>query len=343
MPVDDGSIKVSIQVSIESAHLGSTHPLLLSGKHLIRKTMATRSIAPQKHFRGSVGVETRGKTTMNRLRRVDNFVLMYCRELIMSDQHIYVDLGYGYTPITTFESARRFRRYNADLGIVGIEIDTQRVRAAQDFVDHQTDFRHGGFNLPLQTNRRTDQKETVNLIRAFNVLRQYEHEADCRNAHLIMGQYLNLHGILIEGTSDPLGRVWVANIVRKQRDHSLQIEALVFSTNFREGFDIVAFQQVLPKNFIHRMTGRTEMIYRFFECWKISYEAIGKSIKEKLGAGVRQQFIMTAKYLAEEYGYQIITKKKYLKRGYLVWLLNSGGDRVDHEQVIYPNQPQGRR
>lgn len=117
----------------------------------------------------------------------------------------------------------------------------------------------------MQVNSITGHRETVNLMRAFSVLRQYDLESDCRDSHLIMCNHLNINGLLIEGTSDPFGRIRVANIIRKQIDHSLLIEALVFSTNFREGFDISSFQQILPKNFIHRMTGPNEMIYRFFE------------------------------------------------------------------------------
>jgi hypothetical protein len=297
--------------------------------------MSLDSTSFNKYPKAAIGTETRGKTTQNRLRRVDNFVTMYCYDLIMSDKHLYVDIGYGHTPITTLESAKRFRRYNSQLSILGIEIDNKRVREAQQFANSITYFRQGGFNLPLQTNSITGEKETVNLIRAFNVLRQYDLESDCHDSHVIMCNHLNINGLLIEGTSDPFGRIWVANIIRKQIDQSLLIEALVFSTNFRDGFHIPSFQQVLPKNFIHRMTGRSEMIYNFFEDWKISYEHIGKSMKNIFNIGVRQQFIIAAKYLAEEYGYNIITRKKYLKNGFLIWLLRPGSTGVDLNQITY--------
>lgn len=77
-----------------------------------------------------MGTETRGKTTQNRLGRVDNFITMYCKDLIMSGQHLYVDLGYGHTPITTLEDAKRFRRYSSQLPILGVEIDHKRAREA---------------------------------------------------------------------------------------------------------------------------------------------------------------------------------------------------------------------
>ena len=304
--------------------------------------MSLNSTTFNKYPKAAIGVETRGKTTQNRLRRVDNFVIMYCKDLILDEQHLFVDLGYGHTPITTLESAKRFRRYNPQLSILGVEIDHKRTREAQQFADDTTYFRQGGFNLPLQNHPVTSQRETVNLIRAFNVLRQYDLESDCHNSHMIMCNHLNTNGILIEGTSDPFGRIWVANIIRKQIDQSLLIEALVFSTNFRDGFRISSFQEILPKNFIHRMTGQEEMIYRFFQHWKISSEQAGKSMKKIFNIGIRQEFIITAKYLAEEYGYNILMRKKYLKNGFLIWLLRPGDVGIDLNQITYRTLTQRR-
>ena len=310
---------------------------------IVRRIMSLDASSFNKYAKGSIGTETRGKTAPNRLRRVDNFVTMYCAQLIMSADDFYADVGYGRSPMTTLESARRFRRYNAQLPVLGIEIDSRRVREAQQFDDQLTHFRQGGFNLPLQTNTVTGRRETVNLIRAFNVLRQYELESDCRDAHVLLSAYLNVRGLLIEGTSDPFGRIWTANVIRKQADHSLAIEALVFSTNFRDGFDVAAFQHVLPKNFIHRMRGANEMIFNFFEDWKVSHEQAGKAMKQTFGAGIRQQFAVTAQYLAETYKYNIITEKKYLNRGFLVWLLREGTNGVDAQQITYRSRGQKRK
>jgi len=121
------------------------------------------------------GRPTRGKTASNRLRRVDNFILLYEPSLLTRSEGgfaraLFVDLGYGEDARTTLESAARFRRANPGLPILGVEIDPERVRAALPYADNQTSFRLGGFNLPLQ------EGETVRLIRAFNVLRQYEED-----------------------------------------------------------------------------------------------------------------------------------------------------------------------
>ncbi len=121
------------------------------------------------------GQVTRGKTASNRLRRVDNFILLYEPSLLtrtdgLFADSIFVDLGYGFDARTTLESASRFRRLNPDLKILGVEIDKERVDNALPFADEKTFFRLGGFNLPLK------EGEHVRLIRAFNVLRQYEEE-----------------------------------------------------------------------------------------------------------------------------------------------------------------------
>jgi tRNA G46 methylase TrmB len=125
-----------------------------------------------------VGQPTRGKTASNRLRRVDNFILLYEPSLLtrtdgLFADSVFVDLGYGFDARTTLESASRFRRLNPDLRVLGVEIDKDRVEAALPYADEKTIFRLGGFNLPLQ------ESEHVRLIRAFNVWRQYE-EKDFR-------------------------------------------------------------------------------------------------------------------------------------------------------------------
>ncbi len=85
-----------------------------------------------------------------------------------------------------------------------------------------------------------------------------------------MGQHLLPGGLLIEGTSDPFGQVWVANLVRKQESGVLVQEGLLFSTNFRQGFAPEQFQPVLPKNFIHRVIPG-EPIEHFFRQWQQAY------------------------------------------------------------------------
>jgi hypothetical protein len=257
------------------------------------------------------GQPTRGKTASNRLRRVDNFILLYEPSLLRRTDGSFadswfVDLGYGFDARTTLESAQRFRAANPDLRILGVEIDKERVQAALPFADEKTDFRQGGFNLPMKAG------EHVRLIRTFNVLRQYE-EKDFAPAYERLAEYVLTGGLMIEGTSTPFGQIWTANLVRKTEAGSWSHEALVFSTNFRLGFDITDFQAVLPKNFIHHVV-KGEQIYDFFEAWK---ESAAQTSHAKT-FGLRQWFIAAAEGLAAK-GYRIDLKKKWLGKGYLIW------------------------
>src|SRR5215216_5990570 len=154
------------------------------------------------------GQPTRGKTASNRLLRVDNFILLYEPSLLARTEGLFVDIGYGSDPRTTLESAARFRRVNPHLTILGVEIDKERVENALSCADEKTFFRLGGFNLPLKAD------EHVRLIRAFNVLRQYE-EKDFAPAYERLAHYVLPGGLMIEGTSNPFGSIWVANVVRK--------------------------------------------------------------------------------------------------------------------------------
>ncbi|HET9913485.1 MAG TPA: hypothetical protein VFQ13_16435, partial [Anaerolineales bacterium] len=265
----------------------------------------------------------------NRLRRVDNFILLYEPSLLtrtdgLFRRALFVDLGYGFDPRTTLESADRFRRVNPELPILGVEIEKDRVEAALPYADEKTFFRLGGFNLPLK------EGEHVRLIRAFNVLRQYE-EGDFVPAYERLAQYVLPGGLMIEGTSTPYGQIWCANVVRKVMESASSLaklqeqalavhnrwkfEALVFSTNFRLGFDITDFQAVLPKNYIHHVVPG-EPIYDFLKAWR---QSAAETAAMK-AYGLRQWFVHSAESLARK-GYRINLQKKFLSKGWLIWEL----------------------
>lgn len=272
-----------------------------------------KSQAPYSGSNKRMGQPTRGKTADNRLRRVDNFVLLYEPSLLtrtdgLFADSLFVDLGYGFDPRTTLESAARFRRVNPNLRILGVEIDKERVEAAQPFADGKTFFRLGGFNLPLQSGER------VRLMRAFNVLRQYE-EKDVIPAYERLAEYVLPGGLMIEGTSNPFGSIWSANLARKTGDGAWNMEALVFSTNFRLGFDVEEFQTILPKNYIHRVVAG-EAIYDFFEAWKRS----ASETSPTKTFGLKQWFAAAAVALSQK-GFRIDLHKKWLGKGWLIWYL----------------------
>jgi len=258
-----------------------------------------------------IGNTTRGKTTSNRLRRTDLFLTHYDPHLIKmaippNQIAYFVDHGYGREPLTTLESAKQLRKLNPDLPILGVEIDPERIASALPYSDKNTLFRLGGFNLPLNKN------ESARIIRSFNVLRQYKENEVKKSLHLLANSLMT-GGIILEGTSDPYGRLWVANLIRKTKTTPLHLEALVFSTNFRWGFHPGLFQPVLPKNLIHKMV-KGEAIHAFFSAWE---EAANLTIAHKQ-FGQRQWFIAAAQALSD-FDYSIDLRKKMLKKGFLIW------------------------
>ncbi len=152
----------------------------------------------------ALGLPTRGTTNPNRLRRVDRWLVQTQADLLRSSPEppLVVDLGYGASPVTAVELHARLRAVRPDAQVVGLEIDPERVAAAKDAETEGLSFRRGGFELaglrPL-------------VVRALNVLRQYEEDAAAQ-AWQTMTAGLAEGGLLVEGTCDELGRraAWVA-------------------------------------------------------------------------------------------------------------------------------------
>jgi hypothetical protein len=150
-----------------------------------------------------VGLVTRGTTNPNRLRRVDRWICASLgARLAAAADPLVVDLGYGASPVTTVELRDRLRTVRADLRVVGLEIDPVRVAAAQPSADPPgLTFGRGGFELaglrPV-------------LIRAMNVLRQYDEAAVPAAWSTLLGA-LAPGGVLVEGTCDEPGRLagWI--------------------------------------------------------------------------------------------------------------------------------------
>ncbi|AYG02844.1 class I SAM-dependent methyltransferase [Gryllotalpicola protaetiae] len=162
-----------------------------------------------------VGSVTRGTTNTNRLRRVDRWIA-HRPEFAKAASPLVVDLGFGASGVTSFELWARLARVRRDARLVGLEIEQGRVafatgqlaevRAGRTGFDPATNvsFARGGFEVPLPGG------ETATVIRAFNVLRQYD-EAEVADAWARMRSRLAPGGLLVEGTCDELGRVcsWV--------------------------------------------------------------------------------------------------------------------------------------
>jgi hypothetical protein len=251
-----------------------------------------------------LGQPTRGKTAPNRLRRTDVFLALAYPEFVRHIAGAYVDLGYGFFPITSVETLHRLRRLNARLQVLGVEIDPQRVAAAQPFAEPGLSFRLGGFNLPLQPG------EQVSLIRAFNVLRQYD-EAAVAEALEALAAGLTPGGLILEGTSDPLGRLLTFNLFEK-RPAGLARTALVLAPALRADFQPRQFQAVLPKNFIHHAEPGGP-IDTFFAAWQAAWQQARAQASQP-----RQIFSLAALRLANHYHYGLDRRPALLRRGFLV-------------------------
>lgn len=151
-----------------------------------------------------VGQLTRGTTGYNRLRRSDRWLVHDSRvrtALLTAADPLVVDLGYGALPVTTLELATRLRTVRPDIHVVGLEIHPERVQSARAAALPDIEFALGGFELaglrPV-------------LVRAFNVLRQYD-ENDVSSAWALMQAHLAPGGLIVDGTCDELGRrcCWV--------------------------------------------------------------------------------------------------------------------------------------
>ncbi|QLD10946.1 class I SAM-dependent methyltransferase [Microbacterium oleivorans] len=164
---------------------------------------------------GHIGQATRGTTNTNRLRRVDRWIARHPVLRRCADP-LVVDLGYGASGVTALELEARLRRSRSDVDVLGLEIDPARVARAREQLaavragksvfspDARVSFDRGGFEVPIAGDRRPA------VIRAFNVLRQYD-EDDVAAAWTRMAGRLAPDGMLVEGTCDEIGRVstWI--------------------------------------------------------------------------------------------------------------------------------------
>lgn len=260
--------------------------------------MSRRPIRP-------LGQPTRGKTALNRLRQVDVYIALAWSQLLIDGSPLIVDVGYGAQAWTALEMYERWLPFNARLRLLGVEIDAERVAVAQAYVQPGViDFKLGGFNLTALLG-----SEKARIIRAYNVLRQYD-ESAVADALATMAQALEPGGLLIEGTSTPTGRI-VAFDVYQKKAGELVHQGLVFGTNFREAVEPVQFQAILPKRLIHHAQDAAPAA--FFDAWR-------HSLRLARGAGHngwRKQWRYAAQWLHDYSGYQIDGRERLIRRGYL--------------------------
>jgi hypothetical protein len=251
------------------------------------------------------GQPTRGKTALNRLRQIDVYIALTCAEVLRGGAPLVVDLGFGAQPWTTLEMRARWLPINPQLRVVGVEIDVERVAAALPFAaPPAVDFARGGFNIaealrPFGGRAR--------LIRAYNVLRQYE-EAAVGPALAALNDGLEDGGLLIEGTCTPTGRLAAFDLYQR-REGALTHVALIFATNLRAEAAPVDFQAILPKRLIHH--AHAPRPAAFFAAWARAQETMR-------GQGDRRRrWLLTGLALRARHGWPVDVRPRLLRRGYL--------------------------
>ncbi len=258
--------------------------------------MSTRRVKP-------VGQATRGKTALNRLRQIDTYIALNWSHVLSGGAPLVVDVGYGAQAWTALEMFERWLPLNAHLRLLGVEIDPERVAAAQIHAQPGCiGFRLGGFNLVDALGA-----DSARVVRACNVLRQYDESAVEQALHS-MARALETGGLMIEGTSTPSGRIAVFDVY--QQHALLTHRELVFATNFREALEPVHFQAILPKRLIHHT--QEEPLAGFFAAWRRA-NTLARGTGQ---TGPRQRWINAARLLADRYA--VDTRVRLLRRGYLV-------------------------
>jgi hypothetical protein len=169
----------------------------------------------------------------------------YRRALLAADAApVVVDLGFGSSAVTTVELAERVRAARPDAHVLGVEIDPARVADAQRFAEPGVQFVRGGFDFALPA---PFDARGATVIRAFNVLRQYD-EAEVATAWRLMTQRLTPGGALIDGTCDEIGRraAWI------EVGPDAQARSLTFATRLGGLVRPSDLAERLPKALIHR-------------------------------------------------------------------------------------------
>ena len=231
----------------------------------------------------ALGQPTRGTTNPNRLRRMDRWIAHACAPALRTAADpLVIDLGYGASPVTAVELAERLRRVRSDVRVLGIEIDPERVAAAQAAADPPgLEFVRGGFELAGRA---------PVIVRAANVLRQYPVEA-ADEAWMTVTQRLASGGVLIDGTCDEIGRrsCWIAVGADGPRTLTISVHL--------ESLDRPSDAAPrLPKALIHRNVAG-EAVHDFLRALDAAWAAAAP----QAAFGARQRFAVACAALAPDW------------------------------------------
>jgi hypothetical protein len=232
-----------------------------------------------------VGNVTRGTTNPNRLRRVDRYVCSL-PVLRRTDAPIVVDLGYGASPITAVELLARCQTVNPKTRLVGVEIERERVDRGLAVAANDLRFTLGGFETPLPADFGANAR--ADIIRAFNVLRQYD-ESEVPAAWALMQSRLSDAGLLVEGTCDEIGRL--ASWITLDRDRPLWFTVSLRLAGLEQPSKVA---ERLPKALIHHNVDgeRVHAFLQSLDLWWNTHAPLGVF-------GASQRWIAVCKSLTD--------------------------------------------
>lgn len=270
-----------------------------------------------------LGHTTRGTTGSNRLRRFDRWLATH-PALRACAAPLIVDLGYGADGTTTFELGERIAPVRPGVRVLGLELDPQRVRVARaqlaqrDAACHaRTAFARGGFEVPLPqlsggAGPVIEREERPHIIRACNVLRQYD-ETEVSWAWRAMRSRLAPGGLLLEGTCDELGRVcsWFGLPAGQEAHAPLAGATFTISLRLRELASPLVVAERLPKALIHRNVPG-EPIHAFL----MALDGAWRHEAALAAFGTRQRFIATARRVQRE-GWPVLDNPRRWRLGEL--------------------------
>eukprot|EP00429_Kryptoperidinium_foliaceum_P101330 CAMPEP_0176259364 /NCGR_PEP_ID=MMETSP0121_2-20121125/39035_1 /TAXON_ID=160619 /ORGANISM="Kryptoperidinium foliaceum, Strain CCMP 1326" /LENGTH=202 /DNA_ID=CAMNT_0017599253 /DNA_START=1 /DNA_END=606 /DNA_ORIENTATION=- len=199
------------------------------------------------------------------------------------------------------------------------------------------EFRHGGFLMPLGA----EERRGLMAVRAMNVLRQYDALEEVSKAHRSLVAQLADGGVLLEGSSDPIGDVVVAHLLRKAPGGSPKAapaqEAMFFALNLRRqarqgGLSLDLVGDNLPQLLYARKEPAFE---EFFALWQAAVEETrscsradrgresGNATDGSAAYSARAHFLSAGRRLAAALPPRLggaSTPKRWLRRGWLMWM-----------------------
>ncbi|MCP4500213.1 MAG: hypothetical protein GY822_09665 [Deltaproteobacteria bacterium] len=223
---------------------------------------------------------TRGKTQAGRLWLVDDWcAALFPKQGLTknSGPPWLVDVGFGEVADTAVELHETLRLRGEDWQLLATDMDVHRVENAaerfgrDDRVFAVQDFRLEKFlelqklMLPTVNDDNDESSVGATLIRAFNVLRQYQPK-ECAAVHELLATKLREGGWLVEGTSDRAGDLASFHVFSR-RHGRLERTALVFLSSGERGFGPWQFRDVLPQD-IRRSVGLGTWLWDFFTAWE---------------------------------------------------------------------------